>query len=101
MITCKLLIGMAVPAAFLLATAPALAASPTSQQQPPTVRTVGTARLENVPEVPATISAAVQRYQSYRAAVFQDWLADGSILITTRFGNSQQVHRVGTSRRHG
>jgi dipeptidyl aminopeptidase/acylaminoacyl peptidase len=57
-------------------------------------RQVGTATLENVPEIPADIAAAVQRYQNYRGAFFQDWLADGSILISTRFGSTQQIHRV-------
>src|SRR4030095_9940898 len=28
------------------------------------------------------------------AASFQDWLSDGSILIATRFGSTQQIHRV-------
>ena len=59
-------------------------------------RQVGTATLENVPEVPADVAAAVQRYQNYRAASFQDWLSDGSILIATRFGSTQQIHRVTT-----
>ena len=27
-------------------------------------------------------------------ALFQDWLSDGSILIATRFGSTQQIHRV-------
>jgi dipeptidyl aminopeptidase/acylaminoacyl peptidase len=60
----------------------------------PTSRQVGTATLQNVPEIPADVSAAVQRYQNYRAATFQDWLSDGSMLIATRFGSSQQIHRV-------
>jgi acetyl esterase/lipase/Tol biopolymer transport system component len=71
--------------------------------QPEAVQTrqVGTARLENVPEIPAEVRAAVQRYQNYREARFQDWLPDGSMLITTRFGTTAQVHRVaapGTAR---
>lgn len=57
-------------------------------------RQVGTATLQNVPETPADVTAAVQRYQNYRAASFQDWLPDGSILIATRFGATQQIHRV-------
>ncbi len=57
-------------------------------------RQIGTATLQNVPEVPAEVTAAVQRYQNYRAASFQDWLSDGSILIATRFGSTQQIHRV-------
>jgi dipeptidyl aminopeptidase/acylaminoacyl peptidase len=59
-------------------------------------RQVGTATLENVPEVPADVAAAVQRYQNYRAASFQDWLSDGSILVATRFGSTPQIHRVTT-----
>src|SRR5262245_30902509 len=57
-------------------------------------RQVGTATLQNVPEIPAEVTAAVQRYQNYRAASFQDWLPDGSMLIATRFGSTQQIHRV-------
>ncbi|MET0497282.1 MAG: S9 family peptidase [Steroidobacteraceae bacterium] len=70
--------------------------SPAFAQAPPTGRKVGTATLENVPEIPARVAEAVQKYQNYRAAVFQDWLADGSILIATRFGASQQIHHVAT-----
>ncbi len=65
-----------------------------SAQAPVQTRQVGTATLQNVPEIPADVKASVQSYQNYREAVFQDWLADGSILITTRFGATSQVHRV-------
>lgn len=71
------LIALAVPAAAQVAT-----------------RQVGTATLENVPAIPADVSAAVQRYQNYREAVFQDWLPDGSMLIGTRFGATRQLHHV-------
>ena len=57
-------------------------------------RQVGTARLENIPSIPADVQEAVQRYQNYREARFQDWLPDGSMLITTRFGATAQVHHV-------
>ncbi|MGL4542417.1 MAG: S9 family peptidase [Polymorphobacter sp.] len=60
----------------------------------PAVRMVGTTKLENVPAIPAGVSAAVQRFQNYRSATLQDWLADGSMLITTRFGATNQLHRV-------
>jgi len=65
-----------------------------AQPAPPSVRHSGSATLENVPAIPAQVSAAVQQYQSYRSASFQDWLADGTMLIATRFGASQQIHRV-------
>jgi dipeptidyl aminopeptidase/acylaminoacyl peptidase len=65
-----------------------------AQAQTIATRQAGTATLQDVPEIPAEVTAAVQRYQNYRAASFQDWLSDGSILIATRFGSTQQIHRV-------
>lgn len=78
---CMLALLAAIPAAF-------------SQPPAPSVRQVGSATLQNVPEIPAQVSAAVQRYQNNRTALFEDWLPDGSMLIATRFGTSQQLHRV-------
>jgi len=84
----------------LLATAAiAVAVAPVAAQtsaQPPAVptRTVGSATLQGVPAIPADIAAAVQRYQNSRAAQFEDWLPDGSMLIATRFGATQQLHHV-------
>lgn len=71
-----------------------LASLSSAQTAEPATRTVGTATLQNVPAIPPEVSAAVQRYQNSRSAEFQDWLADGSMLITTRFGPSQQLHHV-------
>jgi dipeptidyl aminopeptidase/acylaminoacyl peptidase len=74
----------------------AMLVSPVMAQQAPApeVRQVGTARLENVPEIPADVREAVQRYQNSRSAEFEDWLADGTMLIRTRFGTSNQLHHV-------
>ena len=66
---------------------------PAAAQTVPT-RQVGTATLQNVPEIPADVREAVQRYQNSRAALFEDWLPDGSMLIATRFGATQQLHHV-------
>ncbi|WP_257385841.1 TolB family protein [Tahibacter caeni] len=57
---------------------------------------VGQRVSEGLPEsVPAELTEKLQRYQNTRKAVLADWSADGrSILIGTRFGNTQQVHRV-------
>ncbi|GGE77019.1 S9 family peptidase [Sphingomonas prati] len=60
----------------------------------PVVRTVGTATLYDVPAIPQSVADAVQRYQNSRAALFEDWLPDGSMLIATRFGETQQLHHV-------
>jgi dipeptidyl aminopeptidase/acylaminoacyl peptidase len=57
-------------------------------------RQFGSARLENIPAIPADVQEAVQRYQNYREARFADWLPDGSMLVTTRFGATTQVHHV-------
>lgn len=78
----------------LLAFAALIAVPASAQQAPVDTRQVGSARLENVPEIPQDIRDAVQRYQNYREARFQDWLPDGSMLITTRFGSTMQVHHV-------
>ena len=81
----------AVSAAVLIA-----AAVPAAAQTAPPVqkREAGTLVLENVPETPADVREATRRYQNVRTAVFEDWLPDGSMLISTRFGNTSQVHRV-------
>jgi dipeptidyl aminopeptidase/acylaminoacyl peptidase len=71
-----------------------IASTASLAQTPVQTRQVGTAMLQNVPEIPADVKASVQRYQNYREATFRDWLAGGSMLITTRFGTTAQVHRV-------
>jgi dipeptidyl aminopeptidase/acylaminoacyl peptidase len=45
---------------------------------------------------PRAISGAdtLHRYLESRSASFVDWLADGSLLISTRFANAQQLHRL-------
>jgi dipeptidyl aminopeptidase/acylaminoacyl peptidase len=81
---------------ILLCASLSLLAAPAalSAQSSVETRQIGAATLENVPPIPADVRAAVQRYQNYREATFRDWLPDGSILITTRFGATNQVHRV-------
>ncbi len=64
----------------------------------PAVREQGTLVLDGIPEIAAdalpTLRAKITPYLSARSAFFQDWLDDGSMLITTRFGTAYQVHRV-------
>src|SRR3990167_5953174 len=57
-------------------------------------REVGQIVYEGVPETPAALQAAIAPYYNARSAVFEDWLDDGSILIATRFGDTNQIHRV-------
>ena len=49
---------------------------------------------EGVPPPDATIAARLERYQQSRQATFLDWQADGSMLVATRFGDIEQVHKV-------
>ena len=39
-------------------------------------------------------SQSLPRYLEARSSSFVDWLADGSMLVMTRFGETTQVHRV-------
>lgn len=57
-------------------------------------REVGQIVYEGAPETPAALQAAIAPYYDARYAVFEDWLPDGSILIATRFGETNQIHRV-------
>jgi len=57
-------------------------------------REVGSLVLENIPETPSAIHESLRRYENARAAFFEDWLPDGTMLITTRFGATAQLHRV-------
>lgn len=50
---------------------------------------------QDVPVVSADVVAKLSQYQNTRAAAFRGWAPDGNgLLISTRFGNSSQLHRV-------
>lgn len=56
---------------------------------------IGNLILENIPEIPQRIKDKMFQYQSTRGASFQDWLHnDKGILISTRFGETAQIHLV-------
>jgi dipeptidyl aminopeptidase/acylaminoacyl peptidase len=76
---------------FFIALLSATAAAPAQQVDR---RTIGSATLENVPPIPAEVSAAVQRYQNSRSALLADWAEDGGLLVLTRFGATAQLHKV-------
>ncbi len=66
-------------------------------QQPPGVpshQERGNLILEGVPPLDTAIAARLERYQQSRQATFLDWQADGSMLVATRFGEVEQVHRI-------
>lgn len=66
-----------------------------AQTAPVNRRESGSLIYDNIPEIPASLNAGLHRYENTRSAVFEDWLADGSMLILTRFGEAPQLHRVG------
>lgn len=58
-------------------------------------REVGNMILEDVPEIPDEIKSRIQQYQNTRSASFKDWLPNNEgALISTRFGNTAQLHIV-------
>lgn len=74
------------------------AVQPPAQTQPvaPSVPRVerGTLVLENIPDTPPAIRERLRQYVNTRGASFQDFTPDGGVLITTRFGDSAQIHKV-------
>lgn len=51
--------------------------------------------LENIPDTPASVRERLRLYQAVRGAVFLDFSPDGrGLLIQTRFGETNQLHRV-------
>jgi dipeptidyl aminopeptidase/acylaminoacyl peptidase len=51
--------------------------------------------VQGVPAIPAPLAAEVRRYTEARSAAFLDWHPTRrEIMVSTRFGNVPQVHRV-------
>src|SRR5580704_14638191 len=59
-----------------------------------THREQGALVYENIPPTDPHEAARLERYLNARGATFLDWMADGSLLIKTRFGETEQLHRV-------
>jgi dipeptidyl aminopeptidase/acylaminoacyl peptidase len=78
----------------LLAGIALMAVGAAAQTSPVARREVGSLVLENIPPVPPSLKESLRRWENVRSAAFEDWLADGSMLISTRFGATAQLHRV-------
>lgn len=51
--------------------------------------------VDGIPPVPQALADSTRPYMEFRTALFQSWNpVDRSVLITTRFGNTAQVHQV-------
>lgn len=83
---------LATLAAIALPLAPALA----EEAAPPAIEPRPAALIaDGVPDVPAELPAATRPYMENRGAGFAGWHpVDKSMLISTRFGNTSQIHRV-------
>ena len=75
----------------------ALAALPTQAQQAAPVRQEhGNLIFEGIPPRDAQLTERLGLYRQSRQATFLDWLPDGAMLVATRFGDVEQVHRIAT-----
>jgi len=52
---------------------------------------------QNLSNPDAAVAASLPRYLQSRSASFVDWLADGGMLVATRFGETMQIHRLRSS----
>jgi dipeptidyl aminopeptidase/acylaminoacyl peptidase len=59
-----------------------------AQSNPPAIQA------EGVPGIPKDLAARLAQYQASRSAVFEDFGPDGSILVSTRFAETAQLHLV-------
>jgi len=74
---------------LLLVASPIVSGAENDVAKPAAIQT------EDVPAIPTEFAARLTQYQNTRSAGFAGWSPDGrGILITTRFGNSVQLHRV-------
>ena len=55
---------------------------------------VGNRISENIPPIPAELNDKLNRYQNTRGATVAGWVGDGCLLISTRFAETNQAHRV-------
>jgi dipeptidyl aminopeptidase/acylaminoacyl peptidase len=81
---------LAASAMMSLAMAPALAEVVRTETND------GNLVMEDVPAIPQSVVADLNRYQNVRSAGFQEWTEDGSgLFVSTRFGDVSQIHHVG------
>jgi dipeptidyl aminopeptidase/acylaminoacyl peptidase len=70
-------------------------ASPLPAAEAPVAPKPAALEADGMPPVPAELAARTRPYMEYRTATFLSWNpVDRSMLVATRFGNTNQVHRV-------
>jgi len=80
--------------AALLASLPALAQTAPVKPAEVTREVVGNRTSENIPAIPAALIEQLNRYQNTRGAGLAGWTKDGCLLVSTRFAETAQAHRV-------
>jgi dipeptidyl aminopeptidase/acylaminoacyl peptidase len=55
---------------------------------------IGNLVMENIPPIPESLRDRLNQYQNVRSAYLEDWLPGGGMLISTRFGETSQLHKV-------
>ncbi|MGE0583395.1 MAG: prolyl oligopeptidase family serine peptidase [Steroidobacteraceae bacterium] len=73
--------------AFVLAALVALPAQAARDER-------GNLVFDGIPSVPAALAEQVSPWLHVRSAHFRGWLPDGSMLVATRFAETDQLHRV-------
>jgi len=73
--------------ALLLAFAASFASAQPRQE-------IGNLVLDGIPAHSPRVTASLDNWLAGRSASFRDFLPDGSMLISTRFGDAEQIHRV-------
>ncbi len=82
-------------ASAILAVLLAPNAAATAQQSAATLKLPENLVAEGVPPIPASLAETVRKYTEARSASFADWHPKRrEILISTRFANAAQLHRV-------
>jgi dipeptidyl aminopeptidase/acylaminoacyl peptidase len=90
-----LLLPAALAAAALLAASPRAQSPAAAPKKPAVIKPPDNLVTDGIPDIPAEIAEAVGRYTEFRGAGFAGWHpVRREILISTRFGDTPQVHEV-------
>ena len=81
-----------VPAFAMCPVSPAV--QPALAGEAPAVREIGQLVLDGIPEVPQHVIDKSNQYANVRTATFTDWTPDGGVVLSTRFGETSQIHHV-------
>ena len=57
-------------------------------------REVGALVFEGIPETPAELAERLRQYENVRSAELAGFVPGGGLFVTTRFGETSQLHRV-------